>query len=320
LAINPASVTTVGHPRMDTDLLGAAVPQNSSARPGPWQNLGGGTTSLALWRGIDSLPAGSLPLTVPPTITPIGPQLIGRSSSTGALAFTIADQDSPISSLIVTAASSNGVLVLPSGLQFGGSGMQRTLVVTPVPSATGSATITVTVSDGNHSTATSFSLVVAAFAERIPISFQPAMAPASSGWLVDGGLVTGLRSSGLVYGWNRDMTDAARDRNLVNDQRLDTLIILGDAATAGPVWTIDLGNGQYAVTVTCGDPSYNAGRQVVSVQGVVAVDASTPSVASVSGTITVMVTDGHLRVRIANGGVNVKLLSIEINLVGGGTG
>ena len=57
--------------------------------------------------------------------------------------------------------SSNNTTLVPNGnIVFGGSGANRTVTVTPAANQTGTANITVTVSDGSLSTPTSFQLTV----------------------------------------------------------------------------------------------------------------------------------------------------------------
>ncbi|MDZ4779784.1 MAG: hypothetical protein SGJ19_05990, partial [Planctomycetia bacterium] len=96
----------------------------------------------------------------PPTITPIDDITIAKNTSTNVIEFTIGDLDSPIGSLLVSAVSSNPTLVRNFGLAFGGAGANRTLVVTPVADQTGTATITIMVSDGPLTTNESFVLTV----------------------------------------------------------------------------------------------------------------------------------------------------------------
>jgi YVTN family beta-propeller protein len=82
----------------------------------------------------------------PPTISGI-PSPIGASenSTYGPLDFTV----SGTPPLTVTATSDNPSVVAQSGIVIGGSGTNRTLTVTPVANAIGSAQITITVTDGN---------------------------------------------------------------------------------------------------------------------------------------------------------------------------
>ncbi|WP_235216756.1 Ig-like domain-containing protein [Archangium violaceum] len=93
-----------------------------------------------------------------PTISPVAHQSIPAGGSTGALAFTVGDADSAADSLTVTATSSNTALVPndPANLVLGGSGANRTLDVIPAAGASGTTTITLSVSDGSATASTTF--------------------------------------------------------------------------------------------------------------------------------------------------------------------
>ena len=95
-----------------------------------------------------------------PTITGVGNQSTPEDTATAALPFIIGDSDTPADSLILTRASSNTALVPTNNIVFGGSGGNRTVTVTPVTNLSGSATITITVSDGSLSRSTNFVLTV----------------------------------------------------------------------------------------------------------------------------------------------------------------
>jgi hypothetical protein len=98
-----------------------------------------------------------------PTISNIPDQFIDLGASTPPVAFSVGDLETPASTLTVTALSSNPALAPITGILFGGEDSSRSIAVTPVPGQTGTATITVSVTDaaGDLSSA-SFTLVVAA--------------------------------------------------------------------------------------------------------------------------------------------------------------
>ncbi len=77
-----------------------------------------------------------------------------RNETTGSTAFTVGDAETPAGSLVVTAMSSNPALVSASGIVLGGSGADRTVMVTPKKNRTGTAVITLTVTDAGGLTAT----------------------------------------------------------------------------------------------------------------------------------------------------------------------
>jgi hypothetical protein len=95
-----------------------------------------------------------------PTITAIANQTTTSGVSVGPLAFTVGDAEAAAGSLTVSGTSSNTSLVPNANIVFGGSGANRTVTVTPAAGQTGTANITVTVSDGQLNTPTSFQLTV----------------------------------------------------------------------------------------------------------------------------------------------------------------
>jgi formylglycine-generating enzyme required for sulfatase activity len=95
-----------------------------------------------------------------PTISDIEVQTITEGNNTGALAFTVGDAQTVAGSLTVSGSSSNTTLVPNSNIVFGGSGANRTVTVTPASGQSGTATITVTVSDGLLSASDTFLITV----------------------------------------------------------------------------------------------------------------------------------------------------------------
>ena len=98
----------------------------------------------------------------PPTISNISNQTISEDTSTVAIAFTVGDAETTAGSLSVSGSSDNTTLVPNGNIVFGGSGANRTVTVTPAANQTGSATITVTVSDGPLTASDTFVLTVSA--------------------------------------------------------------------------------------------------------------------------------------------------------------
>lgn len=81
-----------------------------------------------------------------PTITSIADQTINEDTSTGTLTFTVGDVETALNNLTVMAVSNNpDLFAMP--IAIGGSGANRSINLTPVAQASGSATITVTVTD-----------------------------------------------------------------------------------------------------------------------------------------------------------------------------
>ena len=111
--------------------------------------------------GIDFVePSTSLPNT-PPTISAVAGVEIDEDSATGAILFTVGDAETNAASLSVAASSSNHPLVPGAGIVLGGSGAERTVNITPSANTSGSATISLVVSDGVYSSVSTFVLLVA---------------------------------------------------------------------------------------------------------------------------------------------------------------
>ncbi len=83
----------------------------------------------------------------PPTISDIANRVIDEDTSTGAIPFTVGDVETAAGLLTPLGSSSNPTLVPNASIVFGGSGINRTVVVTPATNQFGSATITITVLD-----------------------------------------------------------------------------------------------------------------------------------------------------------------------------
>ena len=110
-----------------------------------------------------------------PTISAIADQTIDANTATSALAFTIGDAETSAGSLSLSASSSNTTLVPNSNVLFGGSGASRTVKVTPTADKGGTATITITVSDGLLSASRSFTVIVNSITSTPGTNTAPAM-------------------------------------------------------------------------------------------------------------------------------------------------
>ena len=108
-----------------------------------------------------SAPQGAAtPGNTPPTITTVSDQSIFTGGSTLPQAFTVGDAETAPANLTVTATSSNQALIPNANISLGGSGADRTVMATAVSGQTGTATITLTVSDGQASAGTTFNVTV----------------------------------------------------------------------------------------------------------------------------------------------------------------
>jgi hypothetical protein len=100
------------------------------------------------------------PVNDAPTVSDISDQTTDEDTATGALSFTVADPETAADSLNLSATSSNPTLVPNDNISLGGSGTARTVTVTPAANQSGTATITVTVSDGSLASSDTFDLTV----------------------------------------------------------------------------------------------------------------------------------------------------------------
>ena len=109
-----------------------------------------------------------------PSISGVENQTINEDATTPPLNFAVGDVETPALNLVVSGGSSDLALVPTNNIVFGGSGSNRTVTVIPVPDASGSTTITLTVGDGTNSVSTNFLLTVNA------VNDPPVLAPASN--------------------------------------------------------------------------------------------------------------------------------------------
>ncbi len=100
------------------------------------------------------------PVNDPPVISTIGEQATNEDTASGVIAFTVGDVETPAGGLSITATSSNQALVPNANLVVGGIVSNRTVTATPIANQSGTATITVTVSDGTNNVNSLFVLVV----------------------------------------------------------------------------------------------------------------------------------------------------------------
>ena len=95
-----------------------------------------------------------------PSISPIPDQTIDENTSTGPISFSIGDPEAMTDGLTLSGSSSNTNLVSNAGIVFGRSGANPTVTLTPAPNQSGTATITITVSDGTLMASNTFVLNV----------------------------------------------------------------------------------------------------------------------------------------------------------------
>ncbi|MBU6183399.1 MAG: Ig-like domain-containing protein [Verrucomicrobia bacterium] len=100
------------------------------------------------------------PVNDAPSISDTTNQSTPGNTSLGPIAFTVSDPDAD--TLTVTASSNDQTLVPNSNLAVGGTGANRTITITPAANQSGTANITLTVSDGALTAIDSFNLTVGA--------------------------------------------------------------------------------------------------------------------------------------------------------------
>lgn len=104
----------------------------------------------------------------PPSISNIPDQATKVGVPVGPIDFTVNDADG-VDELTLSARTSDSGLVPISGIHFGGSGASRTVIITPTEGISGTATVTVTVSDGVDSDDDAFVLLVEPYVIYIPL-------------------------------------------------------------------------------------------------------------------------------------------------------
>ena len=104
-----------------------------------------------------------------PTISSMPDQTVPANGGTTTVSFNINDAETSPASLAVSASSSNPVLIPTNNITFGGSGTNRTLSFAPAGNQAGTASITVTVSDGQASASETFLVTVTAPTNRAPL-------------------------------------------------------------------------------------------------------------------------------------------------------
>ncbi len=107
----------------------------------------------------------------PPTISSISDQSIATNSWSGQIGFTIGDLETASSSLTVSRASSNLTLIPLSGISLTGTGSSRFVSIIPVSNQSGTATITVSVSDGTVTAQETFDVTVSAPTMQSSVAF-----------------------------------------------------------------------------------------------------------------------------------------------------
>jgi hypothetical protein len=107
------------------------------------------------------------PVNDAPTLTPLVNQVFTIAQTSASQNFTIGDVDTPLNALTLAFTSTNTALVPLSGISLVGTGATRSIQITPTPFMTGTATITLSVSDGLSTTSQSFTVNVGMVLQRL---------------------------------------------------------------------------------------------------------------------------------------------------------
>lgn len=126
----------------------------------------------------------------PPTISEIAAQRDVSGRVPAGIGFRIDDAETPVEKLQVRAFSDNPLLLPPSGIEVSGDGHLRVLTARSVAGRTGSATVTVEVSDGQEKAVRTFEITIASSPEL----YVCAMTPQSGAQTLGSGSATLLLS------------------------------------------------------------------------------------------------------------------------------
>lgn len=96
----------------------------------------------------------------PPQISAVPPVTLEEDQVSPPIAFVIGDAETPADSLGLNVISSDTALLPIAGIGLGGSGVNRTVTLTPAPGQVGTATVTIEVTDGEATTSTHFDVTV----------------------------------------------------------------------------------------------------------------------------------------------------------------
>ncbi|MBN1978929.1 MAG: tandem-95 repeat protein [Anaerolineae bacterium] len=103
----------------------------------------------------------------PPTISDVPDQAAKTNISTGPITFTVGDVDTSVGSLTLSAATSDPTIAPLGNITFGGTGVTRTVTITPL--LEGTVSITIAVSDGAASDSDPLTLTVTPRYVYLPI-------------------------------------------------------------------------------------------------------------------------------------------------------
>jgi hypothetical protein len=200
--------------------------------------------------------------TAPTIQTDIADQSIDEDGSTGSLSFAIDDAETAESSLTVTRASSNTTLVPLGNVVLGGSGANRTVTVTPAANRSGTATITITVSDGSLSDTETFAVNVAS------VNDAPTLNAISNRSIAENASQQTITLSGISAGPSESQTLAVTATSNNTALIPNPTVIYSSASSSGSIRFTPVpdesGSATVTVTVTDNGDTANGGVNTFS--------------------------------------------------------
>ena len=145
------------------------------------------------------------------------------------------------------------------------------------------------------------------------VDFMPDGATTTLGYVGDAGLVYGVRSDGLTFGWDADVSARAKTKAsaAAPDERYETFI-----APKKAIWEMAVPSGVYSVHIVAGDGATGV-KAKVDVEGIPAVYGKTSKDARwLEATLNVTVSDGRLTVSPGENFKSNKLAFLEATLIG----
>ena len=193
---------------------------------------------------VDTFQVTVNPVNDPPTLElPAGPNIVEVNAGTlsAPIAFTIGDVESAASVLVVRVESTDSQLFPAGSLRLGGSGTNRNLVLAPPGGRSGSASISLTVTDPEGGTASRTFVANVTQAGSAPeIVVPPASQVVTNGARVTFG-ITATGTLPIVYQWQFNGSNMPGATNA-------SLVLPSAGATNAGEYAVRLSNSSGSVT------------------------------------------------------------------------
>ncbi len=162
------------------------------------------------------------PVNDPPVLAVIDELTTLDANGLGGNQLVLSDIDTPFNQLSLSATSSDSSLLPVANLSFGATAANVALNIAPACGQSGTALLTISVSDGEFSRATSFNVIVRAIDEltisgstcgcpdlALAYSALPSLSSASHSWSVEGGrIISGQNSGSIEVVWDSGASSA----------------------------------------------------------------------------------------------------------------